>query len=233
MKRFWKAATAEPSDEGWSVLLDGRPVRTPAKRAVVVPTETIAQRIAAEWDAQDGEVQPLSMPMTRTAATCLDRVSPELDAVRDNLAAYGETDLLCYRADRPEGLVFRQQTAWDPVLDWAGHAHGARLATGAGVMHIAQPAPALARLRDQVDAMPAWPLTAFADLVTISGSLVLALAVRDGHVDAETAWQASRVDEQWNIDEWGEDYEAAQQTARREADFLHAADVLRLLGDAK
>ena len=229
MKRFWKAATAEETDKGWAVLLDGRPVRTPAKREVIVPTADIAGRIAAEWDAQEAEVQPLSMPMTRTAATCLDRVAPELDAVRDNLATYGETDLLCYRAERPEGLVFRQQAVWDPVLDWADTAHGARLQVGAGVMHIAQPAPALGRLRAEVQSMLAWPLTAFADLVTISGSLVLALAVRDGHIDGAAAWHASRIDEQWNIEEWGEDHEAAQQAARREADFLHAAEVLSML----
>ena len=231
MKRFWKAARTEQTADGWTVLLDERPVRTPAKRQVIVPSAGIAERIAAEWDAQDGEVQPLSMPMTRTAATCLDRVAPELEAIRDNLAAYGETDLLCYRADRPEGLVFRQQQAWDPVLDWVADRHGARLEVGAGVMHIAQPAPTLERLRAQVHAMPAWPLTAFADLVTISGSLVLALAVRDRHVDGSSAWAASRIDEQWNIEEWGEDHEAAQQAARREADFLHAAEVLALLSE--
>ena len=127
MKRFWKAATVEPRKHGWSVLLDGRSVKTPAKRDVVVPVETLALGIAAEWDAQEEVVSPLSMPLTRAAATCLDRVLPEFDAVAEMIAAYGETDLLCYRATHPQELVDRQTKGWDPVLDWLYTTYGVRL----------------------------------------------------------------------------------------------------------
>ena len=119
MKRFWKAVHVETADDGWAILLDGRPVRTPAKRQVIMPIQQMAEEVAAEWDAQEGEVQPLSMSMTRTAATCLDRVAPELDTVRQMIAAYGETDLLCYRAEHPTELIQRQSEAWDPMLTWA------------------------------------------------------------------------------------------------------------------
>ena len=231
MKRFWKSATTEETADGWTVLLDGRPVRTPAKRQVVLPHEAMAQEVATEWDAQTEQVDPATMPMTRSAATCLDRVAPELDAVRQTIAAYGETDLLCYRADHPEALIARQAQAWDPVLAWAASRYDANLNTGAGVMHISQPATATQALAEAVHAEDAWPLTALADLTTISGSLVLALAVRHGHVDARAAWTASRIDEDWNIEQWGEDHDAAQQAARREADFLHAARVLGMLND--
>lgn len=229
MKRFWTSADSVEVPEGWAVHLDGRPVKTPARREVVVPVPQMADRIAAEWDAQEGAVNPLTMPMTRFAATCLDRVAPEQAVVAANIASYGETDLLCYRADRPIALIQRQAAEWDPVLDWADQAFGARLRVGAGVMHVAQAPEAVAALAACVATEQAWALTALAELTTLSGSLVLALGVRHGHLGADRAWHLSRIDEQWNIDEWGEDHEAAQQAARKRADFLHAAEVLALL----
>lgn len=229
MKRFWTSADPVEVPEGWAVHLDGRPVKTPARREVVVPVPQMADRIAAEWDAQEGAVNPLTMPMTRFAATCLDRVAPEQAVVAANIASYGETDLLCYRADRPIALIQRQAAEWDPVLDWADEAFGARLRVGAGVMHVAQAPEAVAALAACVATEQAWALTALAELTTLSGSLVLALGVRHGHLGADRAWHLSRIDEQWNIDEWGEDHEAAEQAARKRADFLHAAEVLALL----
>ncbi|MEM9139735.1 MAG: ATP12 family protein [Pseudomonadota bacterium] len=225
MKRFWKEARVTAEDGGWTVLLDSRPVRTPAKRACVVPVRAMADAIAQEWAAQEDEVIPLSMPMTRAAATCLDRVAPEMPAVRRIVADYGGTDLLCYRAEYPQALTERQRLGWDPLLDWAAEALGARLALGQGVMHVAQDAAALAALDRSVDALDPWALTCLSEMVTISGSLVLGLAVGQGHLTADEAWALSRIDEQWNIDEWGEDAEAARQAAKREADFLHAAKV--------
>lgn len=229
MKRFWKSSTVEPFEDGHTILLDGRPVRTPAKRQIVVPSQTIAREIAAEWDAQEEQVAPLTMPMTRAASTCLDRVSPELGAVRDMIGAYGETDLLCYRADRPEALAARQRDGWDPVLEWVQDVFGVRPVLQVGVMHLSQPETVVAALRNAVADQSAWPLTALAELTTISGSLILALAVRHGHLTGDDAWRLSRIDEQWNIDQWGEDHEAAQQAARRRADFLHAAYLMALL----
>jgi chaperone required for assembly of F1-ATPase len=230
VKRFWKQARSEQVEGGWLVRLDSRPVRTPARRLCVVPLAAMADGIAAEWNAQGDRIDPFSMPLTRAASTCLDRVIPELDAVRRNVAGYGGTDLLCYRAPEPAELALRQSRGWDPVLGWAADELGARLVTGEGVMHVAQPPEALARLSAEVEALDAWELTALSELTTLTGSLVLALAVCHGRLEAAEAWTLSRVDEEWNIEEWGEDAEAARQTARREAEFTAAADLLRLLG---
>ena len=230
MKRFWQQAHAEQTGDGWVVLLDERRVKTPARRDIVLPVRALAEGIAAEWDAQEGEVRPLSMPMTRAAATCLDRVAPEFEAVADMIAAYGETDLLCYRATHPEGLVRRQSEGWDPVLDWLRETHGVHLVIGGGVMHVPQDPESVAALAAMVRAQDAWALTALSEMVTISGSLVLGLAVRQGTLDAEDAWRLSRIDEQWNIDEWGEDADAAELARTRQTDFLRAAELLKTLG---
>lgn len=230
MKRFWKAARVEQVEGGWLVRLDDRPVRTPARRLCVVPVAGMADGVAAEWDAQGERIDPLSMPLTRAASTCLDRVMPELDAVRRSVAGYGGTDLLCYRAPEPAELAERQARGWDPLLEWAAEALGARLAVGEGVMHIAQPPEAVEGLASEVRALDAWELTALSELTTLSGSLVLALAACHGRLEPAEAWRLSRIDEQWNIEQWGEDAEAARQTERREADFMAAAELLRLLG---
>ncbi|MEM7060267.1 MAG: ATP12 family protein [Pseudomonadota bacterium] len=229
MKRFWKETSISEDPDGFTINLDGRPVRTPARHACRVPRRLMAEEIAAEWQAQEEVVSPLSMPMTRVAATCLDRVAPEMDAVRDMITAYGGTDLLCYRATHPAELIARQTAGWDPVLDWAAETVGARLKTGSGVMHIAQPPSAEDALARRVRDADAWTLTGLSELVTISGSLVLGLAVLEQFLEAEAAWELSRIDEQWNIDEWGEDFEAAELAAKRQSDFLQAARVLDIL----
>jgi chaperone required for assembly of F1-ATPase len=230
LKRFWKQARSEQVEGGWLVRLDNRPVRTPARRLCVVPLAGMADGIAAEWNAQGDRIDPYTMPLTRAASTCLDRVVPELDSVRRNVAGYGGTDLLCYRAPDPPELARRQAAAWDPVLGWAADALGARLVVGEGVMHVAQPMEAVARLAAEVEALDAWELTALSELTTLSGSLALALAVCHGRLDAAEAWRLSRIDEDWNIEEWGEDAEAARQATRRQAEFIAAAALLRLLG---
>lgn len=230
MKRFWKEARSERVEGGWLVRLDGRPVRTPARRLCVVPLAAMADGIAGEWNAQGDRIDPLSMPLTRAASTCIDRVMPEVEAVRRNVAGYGGTDLLCYRAPEPERLVERQRRGWDPLLDWAAEALQARLAVCEGVMHIAQPPEAVARLGAEVAALDPWELTALSELTTLTGSLILGLAVCHGRLMPEEAWSLSRIDEDWNIEQWGEDAEAARQTARRRAEFMAAAALLRLLG---
>lgn len=237
MKRFWEAATvAEAGADadanqapGWQVLLDGRPVRTPARVSCIVPVRAMADEIAAEWQAQEGDVNPMTMPMTRIAATALDRVAPHVAEVAENVASYGGTDLLCYRADAPAALVVRQETGWNPVLDWAAETYDARLNTGAGVMHIAQPDAALARLAQAVTALDAWRLTAMSELTTLSGSLVLGLAVGQSRLTPEDAWALSRIDEDWNVEQWGDDAEAAALAARKQADFMLAARLWDLL----
>lgn len=230
MKRFWKEARVEQVEGGWLVRLDERPVRTPARRLCVVPLAGMADGIAAEWNAQGERIDPLSMPLTRAASTSLDRVMPEVEGVCRTVAGYGGTDLLCYRASEPAALAGRQADGWDPVLQWAAEVLGARLVVGEGVMHVAQPPESVARLAAEVEALDPWELTALSELTTLSGSLVLALAVFHGRLTAEDAWSLSRIDELWNIEQWGEDEEAALQAERRRADFMAAAELLRLLG---
>jgi chaperone required for assembly of F1-ATPase len=227
-KRFWKAATAAPCEGGYHITLDGRNVKTPAKAALIVPTLPMAQAIAAEWDAQTGKIDPMTMPCTRSANAAIDKVAHQRDEVINLLAEYGGTDLLCYRASEPEGLIAAQQAAWDPVLDWAQQTYGITLVTGQGVMHIAQPQAALARLRAELAGLDDFALAAAHDLIALSGSLLLALAVMRGHLSAADAWNRSRVDEDWQIAQWGADDEATALTATKRAAFLHADHFYRL-----
>ncbi|THD85206.1 ATPase [Aliigemmobacter aestuarii] len=222
-KRFWKTATAEPCEGGFTVRLDGRPVKTPAKAPLVVPTRALAEAIAAEWNAQDGVVRPETMPCTRTANSAIDKVRVQFADVAGMIAAYGASDLLCYRAEEPEGLVIRQKTGWDPLLDWAHDTQNAPLKTGIGVIPVPQDAASLDALAQRVRSTTAFELAALHDLVAISGSLVLGLAVIDGRLSAEEAWTLSRIDETWQAELWGEDEEAAESAARKRADLLHAA----------
>lgn len=221
-KRFWTEAAAEPCEGGFTVRLDGRPVKTPAKAPLVVPTLAMGQAIAAEWDAQTGKVDPATMPCTRAANSAIDKLSAQQEEVVGMLAAYGETDLLCHRAEGPPALVARQAAAWDPLLDWAAQAFGARLAVGAGVLPVPQDPGALAALHAPVAALTRFELAAFHDLVAISGSLVLGLAVIRGRLTAEAAWAASRIDETWQVEQWGPDEEAAWAEAHRRAAFVQA-----------
>lgn len=232
-KRFWKAATAETAPGGWEVRLDGRPVRTAAKAPLVLPTAALARAVAAEWDAQGATIDPAAMPLTRAANSAIDKVTPQREEVVAMLAAYGETDLLCHRAEAPEELVRRQAEAWDPLLSWAAAALSAPLIPTTGVIGVPQPAESLARLRAEVDALDPFELTAFHDLVALPGSLVLALAALRGQAPAEALWQASRVDERWQEELWGSDEEAARAAALKRRDFLQAMRFLDLLHAAK
>lgn len=221
-KRFWQNASVEPCAGGFTVRLDARPVRTPAKAALVVPSLTMASAIAAEWQAQQGTIKPETMPVTRSANAALDKIAPQFAEVAELIAAYGASDLLCYRATGPAGLVARQAAAWDPMLAWAAEALAAPLAVTAGVTPITQPAASLARLTAKVHACTPVELAALHDLVMISGSLVLGLAVTHGHADARTIWQLSRIDEDWQIEQWGQDHEAGESAALRRAALIHA-----------
>jgi chaperone required for assembly of F1-ATPase len=221
-KRFWSAAEAEAVAGGFGVRLDGRAVRTPAKAELVVPTHALAREIAAEWDAQEGVIAPATMPMTRAANAAIDRVAPERAAVAALLAEYGGSDLLCYRAESPAELVARQAAAWDPLLDWAESALSVRLRTTCGVMHVDQDAGALRRLHEAVRLLDIWALTAFHDLVSLSGSLVIGFAALRDHVPAGTLWHISRIDESWQQEQWGSDDEASAMAQRKECDFLNA-----------
>ncbi|HUF86603.1 MAG TPA: ATP12 family protein [Thermohalobaculum sp.] len=229
MRRFWKEVRLEQAGAGHALHLDHRPVRTPAGAALVLPSRPLAEAVAAEWRARGPQVDPLAMPLTRSANAAIDRVLPDPARVADAIAAYGASDLVCYRAPRPEGLKLREAEAWDPLVDWAAEALGAPLILVEGVMHVAQPPGSLARLGEAVRAHGPWELTALHELVTLSGSLVLGLAVSHGRLAPPAAWAASRIDEAWNIEEWGEDAEAAAAAERRRRDFLTAARLLELV----
>lgn len=227
-KRFWDAAHVVEIEGGHTVHLDARPVRTPGKLPLIVPTKEMAHAIAAEWDAQDGVINPLSMPVTRAANSAIEKVTPQRAAVVAELAGYGGSDLICYRAVSPEGLIAKQAAAWDPWLAWVANAFDAPLIQGQGVMPIAQPPESLARLHARVDMFDAFQLAGFHDLVAISGSLVLALAVTQGKLDPHEAWTLSRIDEDWQIAEWGADEEAAEQAELKQLAFIAAASFMKL-----
>lgn len=221
-KRFWKQATVTEVEGGYGIALDGRPVKTPAKAPLVVPTRALAEALAAEWDAQDGTVRPETMPATRSANSAIDKVRPQRVEVAELVSAYGGTDLLCYRAEVPEGLVARQAAGWDPLLDWFAAAFGVRLVVTQGVLPVAQP-DALAAVGAHVGGFDEWQLAALHDLVGLTGSLVLGLAVAQGRLTAEEAWTLSRIDEDWQAEEWGEDEEALENATLRRAALLDAA----------
>ncbi|MCU0899993.1 MAG: ATPase [Cypionkella sp.] len=229
-KRFWTAAVAEPLDGGFTVRLDAKPVKTPAKAPLLLPTRRMAEAIAAEWEAQQGVIRPDSMPLTRAANSAIDKVGPHRDAVVGEIANYAATDLLCYRATEPPALIARQAQGWDPCLDWARDALGAPLTVTQGVIPIPQPAPSLARLRAVVAEHSAFQLAALHDLVAISGSVVLGLAVARGHLGAAEAFDLSRIDEAWQIQQWGVDEEAAALEARRRDAMLIAERFFQLCG---
>lgn len=227
-KRFWKATEVAERANGYEVRLDGRSVRTPLKTLLVVPTEAFAERIAAEWEAQEKLVDPRTMPFTRAANAALDKVALQRAEVADMLSAYGGTDLLCYRATAPEALVARQAAAWDPMLDWAMQTYGARLQVTSGVVPVDQDPESLARLGQVVHGFDPFQLTGLHDLVAISGSLVLGLAVAAGNLTAELAFDMSRIDETWQIEQWGEDEDEALLVASKRLDYLRAKEIFDL-----
>ncbi|NDR56954.1 ATP12 family chaperone protein [Aliiruegeria sabulilitoris] len=222
LKRFWKTATAEPVDGGWQILLDGRPVKTPAKASLRVPSRALAEAIAAEWDAQQEAIDPLSMPLTRSANAAIDKVGTQFDEVAALIAAYGETDLCCYRAEGPEILCQAQAEAWDALLEFARDELNAPLGVCVGVVPIAQPEQSLETLRGKVSELDAFALAALHDLVSISGSLVIGFAAIQERFPAEDLWQRSRVDESFQQSQWGVDEEAAATSAYKREEFLHA-----------
>jgi chaperone required for assembly of F1-ATPase len=222
MKRFWTAASATEQAEGFGVALDGRPVKTPAKRALVVPTQEMAAEIAAEWDAQQDGVNPETMPFTRLANSALDKVTVQHAEVAAMVAEYGGSDLLCYRAEGPAELVARQSEAWDPLLDWIKAEQGVALNVQTGLMPTPQPDESLIKMLSVTAAMPPFLLTAFHELVTLPGSWVIGFAALSRPTSAENLWHAALVDEIWQAEQWGEDDEAlAARFVKRDA-FLTA-----------
>jgi chaperone required for assembly of F1-ATPase len=223
-RRFWKAVETAQEGGGFSVRLDGRPVRTPAKAALILPTRRMAEMVAAEWAAQGEFIDPEVMPATRAANAAIDKVALQKAEVVEMLAAYGDSDLLCYRADSPAELVERQALAWDPLLDWLAATYGVRLAPRTGVMPVPQDPDALRRLQQEVAALSAFELAAFHDLVSLSGSLVIGLAAARDVQPAPALWDVSRIDESWQAEQWGADDEAEQVAEVKRQSFMMAKE---------
>lgn len=223
VRRFWTDVTVAPHAEcGWAVLLDGRTPKTPAKAPLTLPTEACARLVAEEWDAQGEVVEPASMPATRLASTAIDRVGQARDAVADEIAAYAGSDVVCYLADHPSGLVERQNREWAPWREWAERDLGVVLQPVAGIVHRPQAPEAIARVKAYALTMDDFRLTGLATAVPLLGSAVLALALERGALSGSTAFDLSRIDEAFQEEQWGVDAEAAERTSARraEADLL-------------
>jgi chaperone required for assembly of F1-ATPase len=227
-RRFYDKASTAAIVEGHAVRLDGKPVRTPAGRVLAAPTPALAEALAAEWDAQREEIDPAKMPLTRLANAIIDGVGDQPGPVAAEVEKYLGSDLVCYRAGSPPGLVERQACHWDPILDWANEALGARFFLAEGVIHVAQPEPALAAARAAIPRDP-WRLGAIHVVTTMTGSALIALALARGRLTAEEAWQAALVDEDWNMAQWGRDELALERRAFRFGELQAAALALRLL----
>lgn len=214
-RRFWTTVATRPAEGGVEITLDDRVLRTPGKQALILPTQPLAEAVAEEWRAQGELIQPLTMPLTRAVNSTVEKVVPQFEAVAAMLAEYGGTDLLSYRATEPEALIRRQAAAWDPLVDWSAQVLGAPLRVTQGVIPVPQEAQSLRRLHDRVAALDPWGLTALHDLVTIPGSLVLGLAVTLGRLTAAEAHALSRIDEDFQAEQWGSDAEAQEAAAAR------------------
>ena len=226
-RRFWKAVSVQDGGGGWEIRLDGRPLLTPLKAPLVLPTRALADALAGEWDSVGERVDPGAMPWTRAANSAVDKVAPQREGVIALLTEYGATDLVSYRAGVPETLAARQAAAWDPLLDWAEATYGARLAVTTGVMPLQQDPEALFRLAAPLRGADAFALTALHDLVALTGSLVIGLAAAGEAEPPAALWDRSRIDETFQAEQWGQDDEADRAAAARRAEFLHAHRFLR------
>jgi chaperone required for assembly of F1-ATPase len=232
VRRVYKRVAARPVEGGWGIALDGKPLRTPAKRDLTVPSESLAAAIAVEWDAQESEIRPDRMPLTRLAATALDRTAALRDKIVEEVANYVGTDLVCYRAEHPPALAARQSAVWQPLIDWAMARYDAGLAVTAGILPQPQSPASLKIYAGVVAALDDFRLTAVQALTAACGSLVIALALFEARLDAETAFAASQLDETFQIEAWGEDAEAAAHRRALAEDIAAAARFLELLGEA-
>lgn len=229
IKRFYQHATVEAEPTGFSIRLDGRPVKTPGKRPLALPSQSLAQAVAGEWAAQQTHIDPESMPLTKMANTAIDAVTGMEAEVAADMAAFAGTDLLCYRAAHPLELVERQQAGWDPLLAWAGEALGIELRTATGIMPVTQDAEALEEARRQAEGFDALHLTPLHVMTTLTGSMILALAHAHGRLDAHEAWALAHIDEDWQWSLWGTDEEATARRAKRWAEMDAASRFFKLL----
>lgn len=229
MRRFWKSVDVRRDEAGWGVDLDGKPVRTPARVALVVPTQALVEAIADEWRAASDDIKPGAMPLTGLANAAIDRVAPDKPAFAGGLARYAEADLACYRSKWPPQLVDRQAQSWDPLLAWGRRRFDVDFSTTSGLMHISQPSATVERLAHEVVALDPFQLAALSPLVTVGGSLLAALAVLERAIPPEGAWEAVSVDDRWQLEQWGSDRDAELALETRRRDFFAGIRFLELL----
>ena len=229
MKRFYKKAEAAKRAGGYAITLDGKPIKTPGKRDLLVPSGALAAAIAEEWNTQETEVRTATMPLTRLAATAVDRVATERDAIIRQTANYAATDLVCYRATHPPALAARQQAVWQPLIDWAVLRYDAPLVVTSGVIPKSQPAESLRAFAAAVAVPDDFVLTALHVATAACGSLIIALALIEGQLDAQEAFAASQLDESFQIEGWGEVAEQAERRRALAADIQAAARFISLL----
>ena len=229
MKRFWKSAQAIQNDGSWGVELDGRPLRTPARKPVSVPTQRLAEDIAAEWNAAEDKIDPRAMPLTGLANAAIDRVAPDKKSFASGIAKYAEADLASYRAEGPQGLIDAQAEHWDELLACGRRRFDVDFRTTNGLLHVDQPPATVERLAHSVNTLDSYRLAGLSPLVTIGGSLLAALGVLEEAFTPEWAWEAVSVDERWQLEQWGSDAEAEAALDNRKRDFLAAARFLELL----
>ncbi len=229
-KRFYTTVSISADGEGFAIHLDGKPVKTPAKNTLRLPTQEAADLVAAEWAAQDQVINPATMPITKLANTAIDAVSLNLSEVFDEIVRFAGSDLLCYRADSPQELVDRQANRWDPVLAWVAQAHQARFILAEGVIHQEQPAQALQAYAAGLERYrEAFRLSCLHVVTTLAGSSILALAFADGAFDLDTVWDLAHLDEDWTIEHWGSDDEAEARRAARYSEIAAAASLFAAL----
>ena len=229
LKRFYKAVTVDPAGEAYTVCLDGRPVKTPGRAVMALPTPALAKVVAGEWAAQAKQIDLATMPLTILAWAAIDRVGPNRAQAIEDAAVYGGHDLVCYRAEAPEDLAARQRAAWQPLLDWAARDLDAPLVTTAGIVSVAQPEAALAALRHAVAAKNDFELVALGAAVKATGSLVIGLALCAGRIDVATAHAAAHIDETYQMERWGEDVDTARRHAGVRVDLEAVSRLVGLL----
>jgi chaperone required for assembly of F1-ATPase len=221
-RRFYKSATVQPVEGGWGILLDGKSLRSPAKRPFILPTEALAAAIAQEWQAQGEKIEPHSMPLMQFAATAIDQLADHRDALIEEVAGYGRSDLVCYRAEEPPALVLRQEEIWQPLIAWLGERYDIALTVTTGIVAIEQPPHALATFRRVLEGCDLFALTALAGATGSAGSLAIALAMAEGRLSAEEAADAALLDELFQAEKWGLDPEAERRRASIRADLAAA-----------
>ena len=228
-KKLFEVVDVVSEVGGFCVRLDTRPIKTPEVRTLVVPSEALADLVASEWSVQEVDINPLTMPIMRLACTAIDKVAPVRSHVIRQLAQYGESDLLCYRAERPDDLITLQNKRWQPILDWMEQTYKVPLNVTAGIIHIPQPIDTIDKLIDLIDVYDDFTIAGLGEITQLTGSLALGLATVDRHIDGHFAFEASQIDDDWQTEQWGKDIEAVVRRNNLEADIDFAMQYLSAL----